>query len=456
VTVVVVGDTLLDVDVSGTADRLSPDAPVPVVDVRDSSERAGGAGLVARLLARAGHDVQLVTVLGGDPDASRLTSALAGLDVVAGPSGAATPVKTRLRAAGQALVRMDSGTETPPVPGATSAMLAAIEAADVLVVADYGRGVAACPEVRAALEDRGRSVPLIWDPHPRGPAPVRSTAVATPNLAEALRATGLTLGRSKVASATDAAAALLESWGCAAVAVTLGSAGALLAEQETNAPRLVAAPPADVADPCGGGDQLVAALAAGLLASRPLAKALTDAVAEASAFLGAGGVSSLTQPPAPSPLRGLGTDAFRTVARVRQAGGTVVATGGCFDLVHAGHAKTLAAARALGDCLVVCLNSDSSVRALKGPQRPIMAQTDRAELLLALECVDAVLVFDEETPVEALRQIQPDLWVKGGDYRADELPETELVRSWGGRTIIVPYVPGHSTTQLASALSRVG
>jgi len=155
-------------------------------------------------------------------------------------------------------------------------------------------------------------------------------------------------------------------------------------------------------------------------------------------------------------LRGPSTDAFATVARVRQGGGIVVATGGCFDLVHAGHAKTLAAARALGDCLVVCLNSDSSVRALKGPLGHDMAQADRVELLLAFECVDAVLVFDEETPGEALRRLEPDLWVKGGDYRADELPETDLIRSWGGRTIIVPYVPGHSTTELASALSRVG
>jgi D-beta-D-heptose 7-phosphate kinase/D-beta-D-heptose 1-phosphate adenosyltransferase len=134
----------------------------------------------------------------------------------------------------------------------------------------------------------------------------------------------------------------------------------------------------------------------------------------------------------------------------------VVATGGCFDLVHAGHAKTLSAARALGDCLVVCLNSDSSVRRLKGPQRPIMSQEDRLDLLLALECVDAVLIFDQDTPEQALRQLEPDLWVKGGDYSAEELPETELVRSWGGQTVIVPFVPGRSTSTLASALAKVG
>ena len=454
--IVVVGDTLLDVDVVGTAERLSPDAPVPVVDVQTTLERPGGAGLVARLLARDGHSVRLVTVLGDDDAAARLRAVLDGVEVVAGPSAAPTPVKTRLRAAGQALVRMDSGTSAPPVPAATAEMLDAIASADVLVVADYGRGLVAAPEVREALQQRGLGVPLLWDPHPRGPAPVPATALATPNLSEALRASGVPAGPQTVVTAADAATALLERWGCAAVAVTLGSAGAMLLQHGSSAPRVVPAPATEVSDPCGGGDRLVASLAVGLARSRPLADALADAVAEASHFLAAGGVSSLARPPAPDPLRGPESDAFGVAQRVRAAGGTVVATGGCFDLVHAGHAKTLRAARALGDCLIVCLNSDSSVRGLKGPDRPIMTQDDRRDLLLALECVDAVMVFDEQTPEQALRRLEPDLWVKGGDYRADELPESELVRSWGGRTIIVPYVPGRSTTRLASALAQVG
>jgi len=456
VSIVVVGDTLLDVDVVGTAERLSPDAPVPVVDVQSTVERPGGAGLVALLLARDAQPVRLVTVLGDDEAAARLRATLGGVEVVAGPSGAATPVKTRLRAGGHALVRMDSGTAVPPVPRATPAMLAAIAEADVLVVADYGRGLAAAPEVRQALQERGAVVPLLWDPHPQGPAPVPATTLATPNLSEALRASGVGAGSSPVAGAADAAAELLERWGCAAVAVTLGAAGALLQQRDSAAPRVVPAPSAQVSDPCGGGDRLVAALAAGLRRRLPLVDALGAAVAEASHFLAAGGVATLAEPPAPAPLRGLATDALRVVQRVREAGGTVVATGGCFDLVHAGHASTLQAARALGDCLVVCLNSDSSVRGLKGPDRPIMTQDDRTDLLLALECVDAVVVFDEDTPEQALRRLEPDLWVKGGDYRADELPESELVRSWGGRTVIVPFVPGRSTSRLASALAQVG
>ncbi|MDQ1122614.1 rfaE bifunctional protein nucleotidyltransferase chain/domain [Microbacterium trichothecenolyticum] len=149
-------------------------------------------------------------------------------------------------------------------------------------------------------------------------------------------------------------------------------------------------------------------------------------------------------------------DALAVVRAARARGGTVIATGGCFDLLHAGHARTLAAARALGDCLVVCLNSDDSVRRLKGAERPIMTQHDRRDLLLALECVDAVVVFDESTPEAVLRQLTPDVWVKGGDYVASDLPETAVVAEWGGRTVTVPYHPGRSTTALAGALARVG
>jgi rfaE bifunctional protein nucleotidyltransferase chain/domain len=136
--------------------------------------------------------------------------------------------------------------------------------------------------------------------------------------------------------------------------------------------------------------------------------------------------------------------------RVRAEGGTVVATGGCFDLLHAGHVATLEAARALGDCLVVCLNSDDSVRRLKGPSRPLVPQEDRARVLAALECVDEVVVFDEDTPVEAIRRVRPDVWAKGGDYAGADLPEAALLREWGGQAIVLPYLTGRSTTSLVA------
>lgn len=141
--------------------------------------------------------------------------------------------------------------------------------------------------------------------------------------------------------------------------------------------------------------------------------------------------------------------------RVRANGGTVVATGGCFDLLHAGHARTLSAARDLGDCLIVCLNSDASVHRIKGEQRPIVSEQDRAELLLALACVDAVMIFEEDTPEACLDELRPDIWVKGGDYQASQLPEASLVESWGGRCMTVPFHPARSTSILADALAKV-
>lgn len=151
--------------------------------------------------------------------------------------------------------------------------------------------------------------------------------------------------------------------------------------------------------------------------------------------------------------------AAAVVARVRAAGGTVVATGGCFDLLHAGHLATLQAARQLGDCLVVCLNSDASVTGLKGPQRPVTGQVDRARLLAALSCVDAVVIFEESTPAAALSWLRPDIWVKGGDYAtggAEALPEAEILRRWGGHSVVVPYLDGRSTTGLIAATRATG
>jgi rfaE bifunctional protein nucleotidyltransferase chain/domain len=134
--------------------------------------------------------------------------------------------------------------------------------------------------------------------------------------------------------------------------------------------------------------------------------------------------------------------------RVRRRHGVVVATGGCFDLLHAGHIATLQAARAVGDCLVVCLNSDESVRRLKGPQRPLQPAADRARVLAALECVDAVVVFDSDTPAEVLRRLRPDVWAKGGDYSGVALPEAAVLAEWGGEAVTVPYLQGRSTTAL--------
>ncbi|MDQ1701834.1 MAG: D-beta-D-heptose 7-phosphate kinase / D-beta-D-heptose 1-phosphate adenosyltransferase, partial [Frankiaceae bacterium] len=278
-------------------------------------------------------------------------------------------------------------------------------------------------------------------------APVDGCTLVTPNAPEAAQFTGEPGDDASVAVVSRRAAALRERWHAGAVAVTLGARGALL-HTGGDAPLVVPARRVLATDPCGAGDRFAAAAAAALAAGALPSGAVQAAVAAASAFVEAGGAATFSPGvAAPSPLQANGAVAD-VLARVRSAGGTVVATGGCFDLVHAGHVALLEQARALGDCLVVLLNSDGSVRRLKGPSRPLQNAADRAALLSALSCVDAVVVFDDDTPEAALARLRPDVWAKGGDYSADSLPEASLVASWGGQVVLLPFLAGRSTTRL--------
>jgi rfaE bifunctional protein nucleotidyltransferase chain/domain len=203
-------------------------------------------------------------------------------------------------------------------------------------------------------------------------------------------------------------------------------------------------------DTCGAGDAFAAAVAGALLGSSSIRAAVAAAVCSASEFVAAGGAASINALPRsrPSPSRGCPAD---VVTRLRQRGGRLVATGGCFDLLHPGHLSLLRQARALGDALVVCVNSDESVRRRKGPGRPIVPAADRMALLEALEPVDAVIMFDEDTPTALLETVRPDIWVKGGDYAHSDLPEEPVVRRHGGRVVIIPLIGGYSTSRLVSA-----
>jgi rfaE bifunctional protein nucleotidyltransferase chain/domain len=372
--------------------------------------------------------------------------------VVAGRLDGPTPVKTRVRAEGHAIARLDEGCGEPAQLSVGAAELEAIAGADVVIAADYGRGMLAAVDIRRAVMNRADLVPVVWDPHPRGAVPVPGVALATPNRIEAAALAGMPVGG--VAEAMDAAALLRERWCADAVGVTLGGHGAVLAAAGA-LPAVLPAERVAAADPCGAGDRLAASAAVALGLGLDVHEAMQRGVASASTYLREGGVASLHRPPDPTPLSSRHTDAITVARATRAAGGTVVATGGCFDLLHAGHVRTLQAARELGDCLIVCLNSDDSVRRLKGPERPIITEHDRADLLLALECVDAVLVFDEDTPTDAVRRLEPDLWVKGGDYRSEELAESVALAEVGGRAVTVPYHPARSTSALAAALAAV-
>ncbi|MEJ2870731.1 D-glycero-beta-D-manno-heptose 1-phosphate adenylyltransferase [Actinomycetospora sp. OC33-EN08] len=523
---VVVGDALLDVDVDGSATRLCPDAPAPVLDATDERPRPGGAALAALLAAlSSARPVRLVAPLGDDDGSARLRELLAGtVEVVGLPTAGEIPRKTRMLAGDRPLLRLDTG-GLGTGPWDLGPVTEALADAGAVLVADYGRGTTADPALRELLAGTARRVPLVWDPHPKGTDPVAGAALVSPNLAEA----GATGGPDWLPSASRAAAELRERWAVEAVVVTAGSHGALLRSAAGNA--VVPARAAEGGDPCGAGDRFAAAAALALASGRALDEAVSAAVGAASTFVGGGGAGAVRRdadgtwshpgveahasegalqstrsavgahrqsaPVAADASEGVlqstrsavgahrqsapvAADASEGVLRstrsavgahrqllpgdadaavalaeeTRRQGGRVVATGGCFDLLHAGHARTLAAARALGDVLVVCLNSDDSVARLKGPARPVVGQADRAELLAALACVDAVAVFDEDDPQALIARLRPDVWVKGGDYAADDLPEAPLVRSWGGEVVAVPYHAGRSSTRLVSQAAR--
>ncbi|MFI5683435.1 D-glycero-beta-D-manno-heptose 1-phosphate adenylyltransferase [Streptomyces sp. NPDC051636] len=452
----VVGDALLDHDLTGRAERLAPDAPVPVVSGVRRATRPGGAALAAFLAAADGREVTLVTALGDDPASDTLRELLAGrVRRVELPLTGALSSKTRVLAEGTPLLRLDDGDGR--AGSATDEGRRAVADAGAVLVADYGRGTAGV--LREALAGAAAHVPVVWDPHPRGEPPVPGVRVATPSATEA-RTFASRLGGgdepqegSGLRTAARDADTLVHAWRAACVTVTLGGRGALLSHGGT--PLMVPSPVTAEGDACGAGDRF-AATAAGLLADGELTEtAVRGAVHAATRYVAEGGVRSLgtetgtAEEPRPAAGREPTGDALRTATRVRAAGGTVVAAGGCFDLLHAGHVALLQAARRTGDCLIVCVNSDASVRRRKGDGRPLVPEADRIRVLRALECVDAVAVFDEDTPERLLGELRPHIWAKGGDYALAELPEASLVASWGGQVVLFPYLDGRSTTGIA-------
>jgi D-beta-D-heptose 7-phosphate kinase/D-beta-D-heptose 1-phosphate adenosyltransferase len=446
--VVVVGDAVLDRDVLGTVERVSPDAPVPVLDQEHVGSRPGGAGLAALLAASDGCEVRLVTALGRDAAGAELRALLgdAGVEVIDLGLDGPTPEKVRIGVPGHPLVRLDRGGAVAAVGEPDAGARAAIAWADAVLISDYGRGIAGSPGIREALAAAVGD--LVWDPHPKGAEPVPGAALATPNLAEAsaFGASGEPPPAAQPLAAAQLGRSLAARWAAGAVAVTCGARGAVLVERGRS-PLAIPAEPAGGGDPCGAGDRFASQAACALADGASIADAVLAAVAAASRFVAAGGAAGLAAPrgggaaPAdPGPL---------ALARaVRAAGGTVVATGGCFDLLHPGHIRTLEAARALGDCLVVCLNSDASAARLKGPGRPVLGVEDRAAVLSALRCVDGVLVFDEDTPAAPLERLRPHVWAKGADYAERELPEAAVLSRWGGEVVLLPFVDGKSTTRI--------
>jgi rfaE bifunctional protein nucleotidyltransferase chain/domain/rfaE bifunctional protein kinase chain/domain len=445
----IVGDVLLDRDLVGSVDRLAPEAPVPVLSSFRANQRPGGAGLCSMLAVADDFEVTLVTALGDDAEAGvlRQTFAEAGVRVVDLGTSGGTPVKTRVRTPQHLLVMLDEAEAPQSVGPLRADGRDALLTAEAIVVADYGRGVADSSDVRKAIGAVIGKVPVVWDPHPSGSPPVRGVDVVTPNSRETAQFVPEVAGRG-LAGDLDRARRLLTMWDVGHVVVTRDREGAIILDDPYGAPFVVPPPYEANGDSCGAGDRLSVTLAALLAAGATPSDAVPQAVRAATAFVASGGRVESAPPEAAA------GDAFTIAAETERRGGVVVATGGCFDLLHRGHIATLKAARALGDCLIVCLNGDASVGRIKGDGRPLVSAEDRAEILAGLAYVDAVVVFDEDTPSELLERLRPHVWVKGGDYTVDDISERDVVEAGGGHVVVVPYVAGRSTTSLIELAAR--
>lgn len=471
VRVVVVGDVMLDQYVWGDTSRISPDAPVPVVEVRRRSCAAGGAANVAINLAVGGADVALVGVTGADGDAATLASLLEERSVpasrlVADPSRRTT-AKTRVVARGQQLVRLDDEVRASLSAETRARLLRALDEAAaearVIVVSDYAKGVVdreLMAHVTALASRRGSVVPVVVDPKAQDVRLYAGVFAITPNAKEAETASGR-----RVATDDDvapAAEAIHAATGAPCVLITRGERGMSLWTRDHGVTH-VPAQSREVFDVTGAGDTVLAYFALGLAGGAAPADAAALANAAAGVAVGKVGTSAVTPQEALLALDAGGgsrskvLDARQAVDRIaheRSLGRKVVFTNGCFDLLHAGHIHLLERARALGDFLVVALNSDASVRRLKGPERPLVHETDRTRLIAALDAVGCVVVFDDDTPLALIRALRPDVLVKGGDYTTDTIVGAEDVVRAGGRVATIPLVAGRSTTALLETIKK--
>jgi len=462
--VLVVGDLMLDEYVWGKVDRISPEAPVQVVEVSRDDLRLGGAGNVINNLATLGARVTVASVLGDDEDGRLLRQQLDGLGVdTAGivlASGRTTSRKTRVLASNQQIVRIDRETHAEITPDQerqlADRILAALPSCQAVLVSDYLKGV--LPEsLLQTLISAGRShgIPVIVDPKGNDYRKYRGATVLTPNRKEAQVASGVAIHDQ--ASLCRAGLTLREKLDLEALVLTRSEEGMSLFFRDGRDVHLPTEA-REVFDVSGAGDTVLAIIGLGLAAGLPLDDAARLSNLAAGIVVGKVGTSTVAPAEILEAVGRQHHDADlkihdrRELARLleerRRRGDTIVFTNGCFDLLHVGHVKYLQAARKLGSLLVLGLNSDTSIRRLKGPKRPLISEEERAHILAALDCIDYVVIFSEDTPLELISVLKPDILVKGGDYTPEGVVGKELVESWGGRIELIRFVDGKSTTNI--------
>lgn len=457
----VIGDLMLDRYLWGKVERISPEAPVPVVLIEKDTYCPGGASNVAANLISLGVSCALVGCVGNDASGAQLLDLLQktkiGTQGVVTLDKYTTITKTRVMGGHQQMMRLDrepnqalDAAQIEKLKTQASNLLA--QNPSMVIISDYAKGLLAPDLCQLVIQAaRARYIPVLVDPKGRDYSKYQGATALTPNLQETAEACGINSKNADIL--LPAAGALRQKLELKFLAVTRSESGISLLEADrvTHIP----ATAKQVFDVSGAGDTVIATLAAGMISGLTPAEALHLANAAAGIVVGKVGTSPVTTSEL---LAALSMETSQQQAdkicsweqlsaRLLQwQGQKIVFTNGCFDLLHAGHVTYLEQAKKLGDKLIVGLNSDRSVSVLKGPGRPIIHEADRARVLAALEAVDAVVLFDQDTPLQLITQIKPQVLVKGNDYAEQDVVGGTEVKSWGGTVALVPVVPGHSSS----------
>jgi len=462
--ILVVGDLMLDEYLWGNTERISPEAPVQVVDVRREDFRLGGAGNVVNNLLRLGCRVEVASVAGDDADGRRLVQrlvdlGLTGNGVYLSPERTTTR-KTRVLSSNQQMLRIDRENRQPLSSSEEQSLLDRLEKLlaknyDAILVSDYLKGVLT-NEVLSFLITRAHElrIPVVVDPKGRDFVRYRGATLLTPNRKEIQIAAGRDLRTP--GDLDDIGRTLCRELDLKALVVTRSEEGMSVYCRDGDEYHL----PTEALS--GAGDTVLAVIGAGLAAGLEIQDAARLSNLAAGVVVGKVGTSTVSCEEIIDAIAHQHQDtdykikdrAFLRdiIAEKKKAGQTIVFTNGCFDLLHVGHVKYLQKARQLGDLLVLGLNSDDSIRRLKGPKRPLISEEERSHILAALHCIDYVVLFPEDTPLELIREIEPHILVKGGDYDPADVVGRQVVESYGGRVEIISFVDGRSTTNIIDTI----
>ena len=458
--VVVAGDVMLDRYLFGSTGRISPEAPVPVVHVQQSDNRPGGAGNVAVNLAALGVSTSLVGVVGKDEAARSLAAILGERGIDCAFTEAAdrpTITTTRVQSRGQQLIRLDEEKATAmPGDAVAAALDGALAGAGAVILSDYGKGALA--DVQNMIRScRDAGVPVLVDPKGSDFDKYRGASVITPNQSEFEAVAGVAESDDDL---VDRARAMVHELELGALLVTRSEKGMLLVEGDGE-PLFLSTQAREVYDVTGAGDTVIATLAAALASGQSLGAAAALANLAAGLVVRKIGVATVTPGELSAALhqRGQGgrglvdlDTLLALVAESHDRKERVIMTNGCFDVLHAGHVAYLEEAKSLGDRLIVAVNDDDSVRRLKGESRPINALEDRMLVLAGLAAVDWVVPFSEDTPARLIEAVLPDVLVKGGDYKPEEIAGARDVLQNGGEVRVLAFRDGHSSSRIIDRL----